>query len=286
MAVGAKELAKRQVIVKRLAAVEELSAISILCTDKTGTLTLNELTFDEPYVSPKYTKDDVLLYAYLASESGAQDPIETAVRSAAEKLHPNVDDVQGVLGYTVSEFTPFNPIDKMSFATVEELGTRKKIRVAKGAPQVIFGLIQGGDGQAEEAVTTFAHRGLRSLGVARTQEGMDGWELVGLMTLIDPPRADSALTISECEHYGLSVKMITGDQSTIAQEVAARLGMGTLIFDADHLADPSKSEEEVTDDCIRADGFARVIPGMYMYLIEQISNNITKKKLILINNYE
>ncbi|KAI7854696.1 plasma-membrane proton-efflux P-type ATPase [Circinella umbellata] len=272
MAVGAKELARRQVIVKRLAAVEELSAISILCTDKTGTLTLNELTFDEPYVSPQYSKDDVLLYAYLASESGAQDPIETAVRSAAIKLHPNVDDVQGVLGYTVSEFIPFNPVDKMSFATVEELGTRKKFKVAKGAPQVIFGLIQGGDGQAEEAVTTFAHRGLRSLGVARTQKGMDGWELVGLMTLIDPPRPDSAMTISECEHYGLSVKMITGDQSTIAQEVAARLGMGTLIFDADHLVDPSKSEEEVTDDCIRADGFARVIPEHKYQVVERLQN--------------
>ncbi|KAI9278550.1 plasma-membrane proton-efflux P-type ATPase [Phascolomyces articulosus] len=272
MAVGAKELAKRQVIIKRLTAVEELSAVSILCTDKTGTLTLNELTFDEPYVSSQYQKDDVLLYAYLASESGAQDPIETAVRSAAEKLHPNVDSSQGVLGYTVSEFTPFNPVDKMSFATVEELGTRKKFRVAKGAPQVIIALISGGDGQAEEAVTTFAHRGLRSLGVARTQEGSENWELVGLMSLIDPPRPDSAATISECEHYGLSVKMITGDQSIIAQEVAVRLGMGSLIFDADHLVDPNKSEDEITDDCLRADGFARVIPEHKYRVVELLQN--------------
>ncbi|KAI8141888.1 plasma-membrane proton-efflux P-type ATPase [Fennellomyces sp. T-0311] len=272
MAVGAKELAKRQVIVKRLTAVEELSSVSILCTDKTGTLTLNELTFDEPYVSPQYTKDDVLLYAYLASESGAQDPIEMAVRSAAENLHPHIDSTQGVLGYTVSAFTPFNPVDKISFGVVEELGTRKSFKVAKGAPQVIINLINGGDAQAEQAVEAFALRGLRSLGVARTREGTDDWELVGMISLIDPPRPDSAKTISECEHYGLSVKMITGDTSTIAQEVSARLGMGTLILDADHLVDPNKSEQELTDDCIRADGFARVIPEHKYRVVELLQN--------------
>ncbi|KAI9488988.1 plasma-membrane proton-efflux P-type ATPase [Zychaea mexicana] len=273
MAVGAKELAKRQVIIKRLTAVEELSAVSILCTDKTGTLTLNELTFDEPYVSQGYSKDDVLLYAYLASESNAQDPIEIAIRSAAEKLHPNVDSVQGVLGYTASEFNPFNPVDKMSFATVQELGTRETYKVAKGAPQVIMELLnRGGDAQAEEAVNAFAHRGLRSLGVARTREGSDRWELVGLMTLIDPPRPDSASTLSECQHYGLSVKMITGDQATIAQEVSVRLGMGTLILDADHLVDPSKSDNDVTDDCLRADGFARVIPEHKYRVVELLQN--------------
>lgn len=260
MAVGAKELAKKQVIVKRLTAVEELSSVTILCTDKTGTLTLNELTFDEPYVTNNYTRDDVLLYAYLASEpSAAQDPIELAVRTAAQEQHPQVDH-DYVHGYRVLSFTPFNPVDKMSYATIEELGTGKSFRVAKGAPQVILGLGNGDSSEAEAAVEDLASRGLRALGVARTRDTQDDWELVGLISLIDPPRSDSAATISDCQLHGLSVKMITGDQASIAKEVAARLGMGTLILDADHIANPGKSEEEVTDDCLRADGFARVIP--------------------------
>src|SRR5271163_3178674 len=80
MAVGAKQLAAKKVIVKRLTAVEEMASISVLCSDKTGTLTLNELTFDEPYLCPGYSKSDILLYAYLSAEPGANDPIESAVR--------------------------------------------------------------------------------------------------------------------------------------------------------------------------------------------------------------
>ena len=268
MAVGAKELAKKQVIVKRLTAVEELSSVTILCTDKTGTLTLNELTFDEPYVTSNYTRDDVLLYAYLASEpSAAQDPIELAVRSAAHEQHPQVDH-DYIHGYRVISFTPFNPVDKMSYASIEELGTGREFRVAKGAPQVILGLDKGGNhSEAEAAVEDLASRGLRALGVARTRDTQDDWELVGFISLIDPPRSDSAATISDCQLHGLSVKMITGDQASIAKEVAARLGMGTLILDADHVANPEKSEEQVTDDCLRADGFARVIPGKCRYEI-------------------
>lgn len=271
MAIGAKQLAKRQVIVKRLTAVEELSSVSILCTDKTGTLTLNELTFDEPYLADPYDKNDMMLYAYLASEPvAARDPIELAVRTAAEKYHPQVSADGQVHGYKVTAFVPFNPTDKMSQATVEELGTRKTFRVAKGAPQVILALVNG-DAKAEQRVEELASRGLRALGIARTKSGTDdAWELVGLFSLIDPPRPDSASTLSECQHYGLSVKMLTGDQVAIAKEVAGRLGMGQNILDADYIVDPNRSESEIVEHCIQADGFARVIPG-------KKNNNATRK---------
>lgn len=269
MAVGAKQLAKKQVIVKRLTSVEELASVSILCSDKTGTLTLNELTFDEPYLASTYTKNDLLLYAYLSSEPATSDPIESAVRTAAERSHPILSTLQGsheVPGYQIKSFKPFDPNEKMSRAVILDKTTQSTLKVAKGAPQVILDLVHGHEA-AERVVTEFAQRGLRALGVARTKpksimdDSQDEWELVGLFSLIDPPRHDSASTLQDCQSYGISVKMITGDQTIIAKEVAQRLHMGQNILDANSLVDPSKSEEEIAEKCLFVDGFARVVPG-------------------------
>lgn len=268
MAVGAKQLAKKQVIVKRLTAVEELASVSILCSDKTGTLTLNELTFDEPFLDNGYTNSDILLYAYLTSEPATSDPIELAVRTAAQKDHPLItEDKHEAIGYKIISYKPFDPVDKMSRANVLEKATQTTFKVAKGAPQVITELAQHDTQKAENAIEEFAKRGLRALGVARTKpksiidDGVDEWELVGLFSLIDPPRHDSARTIEECAEYGITVKMITGDQTVIAKEVAHRLGMGQNILDANHVVDPTKSEDQIADQCVSVDGFARVIPG-------------------------
>jgi len=271
MAVGAKQLAAKKVIVKRLTAVEEMASVSVLCSDKTGTLTLNELTFDEPYLCDGYTKDDILLYSYLAAEPGANDPIESAVRFAAEtdleilKSRPNKHEIPG---YKVTGFVPFNPNTKMSTATVVNNNTSEVFRVAKGAPQVIIKLV-GGNDDAVHAVNSLAARGLRALGIARTIPGdLESFELVGMITLLDPPRPDSAETIKRCNDYGVEVKMITGDQLIIAKEVAHRLGMHRVILDAGHLVDPEKSEEEITQHCERADGFAQVIPEHKYRVVE------------------
>ncbi|KAI8076308.1 plasma-membrane proton-efflux P-type ATPase [Halteromyces radiatus] len=274
MAIGAKQLAKRQVIIKRLTAVEELASVSILCSDKTGTLTMNQLTFDEPYLREPYSKNDLLLYAYLASERGTKDPIEMAVRAATESSIPTIIQQGHIPGYEVISFNPFNPNEKMSQATIQQQqddNTTTTFRVAKGAPQVILQLV-GGDTIAEQTIDAFATRGLRALGVARTTSHDEGWELVGLFSLIDPPRHDSASTIQECAQYGISVKMITGDQTVIAQEVAGRLGMGQHILDADHLVDSSISEHQLALDCLHADGFARVIPEHKYRVIELLQN--------------
>ncbi|KAF9925114.1 hypothetical protein FBU30_005073 [Linnemannia zychae] len=271
MAVGAKQLAAKKVIVKRLTAVEEMASVSVLCSDKTGTLTLNELTFDEPYLSNGYTSDDILLYSYLAAEAGANDPIEFAVRTAAEA---QLAILQGrthkheVPGYKVTSFLPFNPSTKLTQATITDLNNNHTFKVAKGAPQVIIKLV-GGDDDAVRAVNSLAKRGLRALGVARTtNEALDKWELIGMISLIDPPRPDSAETIQRCNHMGVAVKMITGDQLIIAKEVAHRLGMQRVMLDAGHLVDPTKSEDEITEHVIRADGFAHVIPEHKYRVVE------------------
>ena len=278
MAVGAKQLAAKQVIVKRLTAVEELASVSVLCSDKTGTLTLNELTFDKPWLTNEYTEDDILLYSFLAAEPGANDPIESAVRRAAEgqlDILKNRQNAREIPGYKVIKFSPFNPTTKMTQATITDLTTGESFCVAKGAPQVITQLV-GGDDEAVRAVNSLARRGLRALGVAKTVSGStDKFELVGMISLLDPPRPDSMSTIAECNALGVDVKMITGDQMIIAKEVAARLGMGRVILDANHLVDPNKSEEEVTEHCVRADGFAQVIPEHKYRVVELCKTRVS-----------
>lgn len=263
MAVGARGLAAKQVIIKRLAAVEEMSSLSVLCSDKTGTLTLNELTFDEPYLNTGYTSNDLLLYSYLASEFGANDPIELAVRTAAEHQVPllrNRPISHKVPGYDITAFVPFNPSVKYTEATVRDTNTGATFKVVKGAPQVIIKLV-GGNDPAVRAYMAMAKRGLRALGVAKTVEGSkDQWVLVGLASMLDPPRPDSASTIEKCQRMGIQVKMVTGDQQIIAKEVARRLGLGRVILDASHLANSSVQDEHISDRFNRADGFAEVTP--------------------------
>ncbi|KAG0049059.1 hypothetical protein BGZ83_006066 [Gryganskiella cystojenkinii] len=271
MAVGARGLAVKQVIVKRLAAVEEMSSLSVLCSDKTGTLTLNELTFDEPYLCEGYSANDLLLYSFLASEFGANDPIELAVRQAAEAQVPilrNRPALNKVPGYDITSFTPFNPSVKHTLASVKDLKNGTTFKVAKGAPQVIIRLVGSSD-QAVRAYTVMAERGLRALGVARTVAGTnDQWQLVGLAAMLDPPRPDSAETIERCERMGITVKMVTGDQTIIAKEVARRLGLGRVILPATQLTNPNLSNDQVSERAYRSDGFAEVTPENKYRIVE------------------
>ncbi|KAF9197880.1 hypothetical protein BGZ49_001491 [Haplosporangium sp. Z 27] len=273
MAVGARSLASRKVIVKRLAAVEEMSALSVLCSDKTGTLTKNELTFDEPFLCDGYTSEDLLLYSYLASEFGANDPIEVAVRSAAEHQVPllrnrPITHTHNIPGYEITDFKPFNPSVKYTQATVRNTENDTTFLVTKGAPQVIVKLV-GGHDPAVKAFNALARRGLRALGVARTVAGTDDqWQLVGLISLLDPPREDSAETIARCQNMGIEVKMVTGDQQVIAKEVAHRLGLGRVILDPSIINNPDLAEYEVSDRFYKADGFAEVTPENKYRIVE------------------
>lgn len=265
MAVGAKQLAKKKVIVKRLPAVEEMAGVRILCSDKTGTLTMNQLSLVEPYLKGSFTNADLLFNAFLASEAGANDAIELAVRNGAINQIPHLvgDNIAAttVAGYKTVAFKPFDPISKLTESTVLRLEDGTQFKVAKGAPHVIIHLIEGGDQEATNTVTAYAKRGLRCLGVARTiGHNSDKWELIGLLAFLDPPRPDSKSTIEETKRMGVQVKMITGDQLVIAKEVAQRLGLPRTILAASKLTDKNATEEELTQRCFKADGFAQVIP--------------------------
>ncbi len=264
MAIGAYELAKRQAIVRKLVAIEEMAGVDVLCADKTGTLTKNQLTVADPVpVQPKYTPADVVLYAALASREEDKDPIDLAVLHALERF--NLKDE--IKKYKQVKFTPFDPVIKRTEAVIEA-PDGKQFKVAKGAPQVILNLV-GADEELRkkvmEIVDEHAKRGYRMIGVAKTKEGtLDKWEYVGLIPLFDPPREDSAETIKFLKKMGVRVKMITGDHIAIARQIARMLGIGTKIYTIDELkkAHPSEAEKMIEE----ADGFAQVFPE-HKYMI-------------------
>jgi H+-transporting ATPase len=262
MAVGARLLAAKQTIVSRLAAIEELAGMDVLCSDKTGTLTQNQLTLGEPFSVEGVEVDEILLSAALASRAENEDVIDLAVLSA-------IKDAGQLKKYRITHFQPFDPVHKRTEATVQgpDGGTFK---VAKGAPQVIQELAANAarvEGAVEGAIREFAAHGFRSLGVART-DAQSQWQFLGVLPLYDPPREDSRQTIETARQMGVNVKMVTGDQVVIAREIAAQLGLGANILDAKGFGDTRHHETVQLEESIEtADGFAQVFPEHKFHIV-------------------
>ncbi len=263
MAVGARLLAKKKAIVTRLAAIEELAGVDILCSDKTGTLTQNKLTLGDPFTVNGIPADRVILWAALASRAEDKDTIDLAVIGG-------VRDDKTLKACQVLHFQPFDPVHKRTEATVKG-ADGKQFFVAKGAPQVILQMATNAaevKPAVEKAVNEFAGRGFRSLGVARAdQEGK--WQFAGVLPLFDPPREQAKATIASAGEMGVSVKMVTGDQLAIAKEMAKQLGLGTNILDASSLGDAKQHATAQQAEAIEnADGFAQVFPEHKFHIVD------------------
>ncbi len=258
MAVGAMALSRMQAIVSRLQSIEEMAGIDILCSDKTGTLTKNTLTLGEVEVFEAADARDLILAAALASKAENGDVIDLAVIGA-------LADAKALAPYIQSHFTPFDPVGKRTEGAIEAPdGTRFK--VTKGAPQVILELAHVAGDQAERAekiIRDLAGKGFRTLGVART-DSSGTWNFLGILPLFDPPREDSKETIRQAGIHGIAVKMVTGDNTAIAREIAGRLDLGTEIQPADDLlaqaAESGHPSPATAERIEKADGFAQVFP--------------------------
>jgi H+-transporting ATPase len=268
MAVGARLLAAKQAIVSRLVAIEELAGIDVLCSDKTGTLTQNKLTLGPPFSVEGVNSDQVILNAALASRAENQDTIDLAVLSGMK-------NDQGLKGYELVHFQPFDPVHKRTEATVKT-ADGKSFRATKGAPQVILELAANAaqvKSAVEKAVNEFAARGFRSLGVARADaEGQ--WQFLGVLPLFDPPREDSKATIATARQMGVNVKMVTGDQLAIGRETAGQLGLGTNILDASGFGDTRHHETaQLAESIEKADGFAQVFPEHKFHIVDVLQRH-------------
>ncbi len=252
MAIGAERLARFKAIVSRLVSIEEMAGMDILCSDKTGTLTKNELTLGDPEPAPGVAPDDLILAAALASQRDAPDAIDAAILAKAPAA-----DILG--GYKVTAFRPFDPVVKRAEADIEQDG--RGFTVAKGAPQVIADLCKESAearGAMNLAVDHDAARGFRTLGVARSDEA-GKWRFLGLLPMFDPPREDCAETIAKTRSMGVDIKMVTGDHEAIAKEIAGQLKLGQNIVVADSVFGQDDADERVSR-ILAADGFARVFP--------------------------
>jgi H+-transporting ATPase len=263
MALGARVLAAKQAIVTKLATIEEMAGIDVLCSDKTGTLTKADLTPGDPFTVKNVKPEDVIFTAALASRGEDQDPIDLAVLSG-------VKDSESLKTYQIVHFHPFDPVHKRTEAEVNG-PDGKSFKVTKGAPQVILALDPNSKKiQAEvgKAVDEFASRGFRSLGVARTN-GDDKWQLIGVIPLFDPLREDSKDTVKNTREMGLAVKMVTGDQVAIAREISQQLGLGSNIMDASVFSETKHHETgQLADTIEKADGFAQVFPEHKYHIVD------------------
>ena len=265
MAVGARLLARKEAIVTRLAAIEELAGVDVLCSDKTGTLTQNKLTLGDPFSVNNVPAEQVILNAALASRADNNDTIDLAVLGGLK-------DDQALKGYQVTHFQPFDPVHKRTEATVKGPDGRE-FKATKGAPQVILEL-SANAGQVkpavEKAVNEFAARGFRSLGVARA-DAQGAWQFLGVVPLFDPPREEAKSTIATARQMGVSVKMVTGDQVAIARETAAKLGLGQNILDASGFGDTKHHETgQLAESIEKADGFAQVFPEHKFHIVDTL----------------
>ncbi len=259
MALGALALSKQKAIVSKLSAIEEMAGVDILCSDKTGTLTKNELTLSDPILLAAKTGQDCILAAALASKIEDRDAIDTAVITALK-------DQNALKSFKLVKFLPFDPVGKRTQATVTD-SQGKSIVVTKGAPQVIVDLAKPTPDiveQVKKTVDELAAKGSRALGVARSEDAGHTWSLLGILPMFDPPRDDSKATIDMANAKGVRVKMVTGDDTAIAIETARQLGMGTHIIPAADAfpkdMDPNNVPPAIADAIERADGFARVFP--------------------------
>ncbi|KAK3435431.1 plasma membrane ATPase 4 isoform X2 [Eucalyptus grandis] len=280
MAIGSHRLSQQGAITKRMTAIEEMAGMDVLCSDKTGTLTLNKLSVDVNLVevfAKGVEKPHVILLAARASRTENQDAIDAAIVGML------ADPKEARAGVTEVHFFPFNPVDKRTALTyVDSDGSWH--RASKGAPEQILALCNAREDlkkKVHSVIDKFAERGLRSLAVARQEVPEKSkespgapWQFVGLLPLFDPPRHDSAETIRRALNLGVNVKMITGDQLAIAKETGRRLGMGTNMYPSASLLgqhkDASIAALPVEELIEKADGFAGVFPEHKYEIVKKL----------------
>jgi H+-transporting ATPase len=243
-ALGSLELSKRGVLITRLSALHDIASMTVLCSDKTGTLTRNEATVRTLWSAPDFSETGLLRSAALASDPAGQDPVDGAIVKAATDRGWRAGEVERIA------FKPFDPASKRAEAVYREAtGTR---RYVKGAPAVIAQLAGTPESVWQPQAEAIVARGQRVLAVAAGDEA--AVRLVGLVGLEDAVRADSKAVVKAIQNAGVRTVMVTGDNALTAQSVANQVGIAGGVCSA------AKLHGDLCDDALDCGVFAGVFP--------------------------
>ncbi len=294
LSMGAWRMSKRNVLVRRMPAIETLGSSTVLCVDKTGTLTLNKMILSSIYSgneSCEIDKNECLLekfhelleFGYLASQQDPFDPLEKEIKKSTEKFLPDHEDIHREWKL-IREY----PLSKnlLALSNVWESNDHRKHVVAtKGAPEAIFELCGLDEAEKEKMlsqVQKMADKGLRLLGVAKASFQDDSlpekqhdfeFEFIGLLGFVDPVRPEVAQSVKECYTAGLRVIMITGDYPGTAQHIARQIGLKDpeKYITGPELA--SMQKEELAEKIKTTNIFARVVPEQKLLIVNALKLN-------------
>ena len=266
-AIGATELARKGVLVTRLDSIEDSASIDVLCLDKTGTITMNQLAITDVIPFSGYSKDDVITIAALTATPESKDTIDAAIREYAQKASTDFHSYQQI------SVVPFEPATKRSEAIIGVDGQR--FRAIKGAPQVVVPLCRKIDEvtlrTVNQTVEAQSQKDYRTLAVSKsTAADLDSLQLVGLLALADPPRPDARSMIAEIKGLGIKPLMVTGDNIAIAREITRELDIGSKIIRMSDLKGLSEAEQtKMVEEC---DGLAEVYPEDKYYIVKLLQS--------------
>ncbi|MHB1377023.1 MAG: plasma-membrane proton-efflux P-type ATPase [Candidatus Humimicrobiaceae bacterium] len=268
LSTGAIELSKKGIIVSKLNSIEDAASMDILCLDKTGTITQNKLSVIDSISFSEYKKDEVILYAALASKEESKDLIDSAIIQYSKSIKLDLS------GYKKISFTPFRPSTKKTDAIIEYKD--KQFKVVKGAPQIVISICNYSNEKIKldinDKLIELSRKGYRVIAVAMSEnENFSDFKFIGLLTLADPLRADSKLIIEEIKKLGIKVKILTGDNIEIAEEIALQVSIGNNIIkmsDLENLSEPEKNK--IIENC---DGFAEIYPEDKYKIVKLLQSN-------------
>jgi H+-transporting ATPase len=245
-ALGSVELSRRGVLITRLSALHGIASMTVLCSDKTGTLTRNEATVNILWPAPGFSENDLLRAAALASDPAGQDPVDGAIIKAANARGWHDGEL------TRLDFKPFDPATKLAEAVYRDPDGANKIHFLKGAPAVVAKLSSAPETLWQSQTEAIVARGQRVLAVA--QGDGEGLHLAGLLGLEDAVREDSKAVVNAIREAGVRVVMITGDNALTARSVAEQVGIPPVV------CPPEKLHGDLCGDAMDCSVFAGVFP--------------------------
>lgn len=270
MVIGAHVLAQKHAIVSNFKAIEELAGVDQLCIDKTGTITKNRIRVIDPKPYGDFDEATMLRYAQLASEDGYESPIEQAIYAYAEAHRSVIDKAT----YRIVSFIPFDPERKITEVSFVEHDTTRT--VVMGAAQIIQAMVEDktqGDVLAVD-VDQYAKEGFRTIVVAQKM-GPQHVVPVGILPLMDPLRDDSVKSLQHIQERGISIKMLTGDNTAIATHIAKELGIGHSIISSSELRSVHAEQSRDTYHTVMtdADVFTEVVPKDKFDIVESLQQS-------------